>query len=154
MTPQTARRIIMLAGQLSDALMTASLCAEEIRGAILANLDDGGEAYAPPQGSRLPASDQQQRPLLDEPTMSVIWKGASLHLDHGVPFKLLCRLAHRPNQYVTHLESLRDAWDGEERETAAIRSTVRHLQAKLRADGMAELAAAIRGHNGRYVLDR
>jgi len=50
---------------------------------------------------------------------------------------------------VTHLDLLEDVCDGEDRETTTIRSTVRHLQQKLRAGGMPELAAAIRGRNGR-----
>ena len=155
MTPQTTRRIAVLTSQLADTLTTAALCTEEIRAAILAELGDDDVAYAGRAEFRLsPAtSDHQQRPLLDESTMCVVWKGVSLHLGHTVTFRLLSRLARRPNQYVTHLDLLQDVWDGEDREITTIRSSIRHLQGKLRAGGMPELAAAIRGHNGRYILD-
>lgn len=154
MTPQTGRRVAILTSQLAETLMTAALCAEEIRAAVLAELDDdGGSTCLLDRHGLAPAQpDDQQRPLLDESTMCVIWRGITLHLGHTLAFRLLRRLARRPNQYVTHLDLLQDVWDGEEREITTIRSTVRNLQGKLRAGGMGELAAAIRGHNGRYIL--
>jgi DNA-binding response OmpR family regulator len=93
-----------------------------------------------------------ERPLLDESTLSVIWKGKSLHLGNTLEFRLLERLARCPNQYVTHLDLLRDVWEDEFTATATIRSLVRQLRRKLRGAGWADLATAIRGHNGRYVL--
>lgn len=154
MTPETARRVVLLTRQLADTIMTAALCAEEIRAAVLADLDgDGGHPAQAAAVHLSPAqSDHQQRPVLDESTLCVIWRGTSLHLGHTLAFRLLDRLARRPNQYVTHLDLLQDVWDGDAREITTIRSTVRHLQSKLRAGGMPELAAAIRGHNGRYIL--
>jgi len=155
MSPATARRIALLTNQLAETLMTAALCAEEIRTAVLAELDGGGPGLADRPGPALvsPGSNGRHRPLLDESTMCVVWDDKNVHLGHTIAFRLLARLARRPNQYVTHLDLLEDVWDGEDRETTTIRSTVRHLQRKLRAGGMPELAAAIRGHNGRYMLE-
>ena len=93
-----------------------------------------------------------ERPLLDESTLSVSWKGKALHLGNTLAFRLLERLARCPNQYVTHLDLLRDVWEDEFTATATIRSLVRQLRRKLRGAGWTDLAAAIRGHNGRYVL--
>ena len=72
--------------------------------------------------------------------------------DRSEARELLERLARCPNQYVTHLDLLRDVWEDEYTATATIRSLVRQLRRKLRGAGWADLAAAIRGHNGRYVL--
>ena len=58
-------------------------------------------------------ADPVERPLLDESTLSVIWKGKSLHLGNTLAFRLLERLARCPNQYVTHLDLLRDVWEDE-----------------------------------------
>jgi len=155
MSPATARRIALLTNQLAETLMTAALCAEEIRVAVLAEFDGDGPGLVDRPGFGLVpiGSNGHNRPLLDESTMCVVWDGKRVHLGHTVAFRLLARLARRPNQYVTHLDLLEDVWDGEDREVATIRSTVRHLQRKLRAGGMPNLAAAIRGHNGRYILE-
>lgn len=154
MSPATARRIALLTNQLAETLMAAALCAEEIRMAVLAELDGAGPGMDDRSVPVLvPPGSNGQRPILNESTMCVMWNNKTVHLGHTVVFRLLARLARRPNQYVTHLDLLEDVWDGEDRETTTIRSTVRHLQRKLRAGGMPELAAAIRGHNGRYILE-
>ena len=77
-----------------------------------------------------------------------------MHLGNTLTFRLLERLARCPNQYVTHLDLIRDVWEDEllDTTTATIRSLVRQLRCKLRGAGWTDLAAAIRGHNGRYVL--
>ncbi len=148
MKPLSTPRIALLASQLAEALMTAALCAGEIRDAVLADLGDEAASRLSPA-----RSDRQQRPLLDETTMCVVWNGVTLHLGHTVAFRLLNRLARRPNQYVAHHDLLQDVWHGDSRAITTIRSSVRHLQGKLRAGGMTELAAAIRGHNGHYILE-
>lgn len=155
MSPATAHRIALLTNQLAETLMTAALCAEEIRAAMLAEFDGDGPGLADCHAPVLAplGSNSRHRPLLDESTMCVVWDGKTVHLGHTVAFRLLARLARRPNQYVTHLDLLEDVWDGEDREITTIRSTVRHLQRKLRAGGMPALASAIRGHNGRYMLE-
>jgi hypothetical protein len=154
MTPDKARRLDVLASQLAEALMTAAICAQEIRSVARTELDDDAhtdrERSAAGLAPRL--AHHRQRPLLDESTLSVIWKGKTLHLGHTIAFRLLARLARRPNQYVTHLDLLRDVWDDDDLATATIRSQVRELRRKLCRGGMNGLATAISGHNGRYIL--
>jgi DNA-binding response OmpR family regulator len=48
---------------------------------------------------------------------------------------------------------MRDVWDNEYLATSTIRSFIRRLRLKLRRGGMGDLADAIRGHNGRYILN-
>ena len=153
MDHEKARRLQQLASQLAETLMTAVICVEEIRGAVRPELDDDGQHDGPTVRSKANAGYITPRPLLSESTLTVSWKGRTLHLGHTVSYRLLDRLARRPNQYVTHLDLLRDVWDDEELATATIRSVVRHLRRRLRDGGMIELAQAIRGHNGRYILE-
>jgi DNA-binding response OmpR family regulator len=155
MTSEKAQRFVQLTNQLVEALVTATICADEIRAAVRAELDDHSR-FRGRLDPFVTASVQQadrQRPLLDQSTLSVMWQGKLLHLGHTLAFRLLDRLARRPQQYVTHLDLLRDVWDDEYVEVATIRSTVRHLRRALRSGGMDDLATAIRGHQGRYVLD-
>jgi hypothetical protein len=151
MSPDNVRRLDALASQLNETIMTAAICAHEIHALALAESDD--DAHAGPDRHAAGLPYPKQRPLLDESTLSVIWKGKTLHLGHTLAFRFLARLARRPNQYVTHLDLLRDVWDDEELATATIRSLVRELRRKLRVGGMTDLATAIRGHNGRYILE-
>lgn len=151
MDADKARRLNVLATQLTQALMTAAICAQEIQAAVRAEIDEADLGHRPAGfASRLP--DPVERPLLNETTLSVIWRGKALHLGNTLAFWLLERLARCPNQYVTHLDLLRDVWDDELTATATIRSLVRDLRYKLRGAGWADLADAIRGHNGRYIL--
>ena len=153
MTPDKVRRLDALASQLSEALMTAAICAQEIHALVRTQIDSethiGLGCIA--NGSAHFAQDKQ-RPLLDESTLSVIWNDKKLHLGHTLAYRLLARLARCPNQYVTHLDLIRDVWDDDDLATATIRSLVRELRRKLRSGGMTDLATAIRGHNGRYIL--
>lgn len=154
MDSQKVQRLAQLASQLTETLMTAVICAQEIRSEICAGNDgcghtDVGRAV---DGPRRNSNGKTHRPLLDQTTLQVTWNGKSLHLGHTRAFGLLSRLARCPNQYVTHLDLLSDVWDNEDLSTATIRSAVRHLRRRLRDGNMGELAAAIRGHNGRYIL--
>jgi DNA-binding response OmpR family regulator len=51
------------------------------------------------------------------------------------------------------LDLLEEVWDGEDREISTIRSLVRRLRNKLKRGGMDDLADAIQGYNGRYILN-
>lgn len=157
MTPDKVRRLDALASQLAETLMTAAICAQEIRAVVRTELDDDGHADSCRHAAGMAPSlaCHHQRPLLDESTLSVIWKGKILHLGQTLSFRLLARLVRRPNQYVTHIDLLRDVWNDEELLTATstIRSLVRELRRKLHRGGMTDLASAIRGHEGRYILD-
>jgi len=151
MDADTTRRLNALAGQLAEALMTAANCAREIQAIVSTEIDEADLGHRSNGFASRPA-DLVERPLLDESTLSVVWRGKALHLGNTLAFRLLERLARCPNQYVTHLDLLRDVWEDEYTATATIRSLVRQLRRKLRGAGWTDLAAAIRGHNGHYVL--
>jgi DNA-binding response OmpR family regulator len=148
MTTQQAARLDQLISQLAEKLMTAAICADEIRSAIRNEIERTTGDDAVEHGGTTTA----QRPLLDPSSFSVIWHGKRLELGHTRPFWLLHRLARCPNQYVTHLDLLHDVWDDEDLRTATIRSVVRHLRRQLCEGGMGDLADAIQGHRGHYVL--
>ncbi len=107
------------------------------------------------QRQRAPAQRRlaQPRPLVDEATLSVLWRGQALHLGHSKGFWVLARLARRVNQYVTHSDLLQEIWDDEFADTERLRAGMKRLRGKLRQGGMADLADAITGHHGRYMLD-
>lgn len=149
MNPQNARRLDLLDRQFNDFLMSAALCAKEIIAIVRDDLDGRHENALWP----FPTTRSRKVPLLDDDTLCVFWEGKSIHLGHTLVFRLLQRLARRPRHYVTHLDLAQDVWDKEDLAPATIRSVVRNLRQQLRAGGMPELAIAIRGHNGRYVLD-
>jgi DNA-binding response OmpR family regulator len=154
MTTQKARRLAELTNQLAETLMTAAICAQEIRTEIHAELNGNDGAFAGQFSNTSVRNGARcnQRPVLDQSTLCVIWREKSLHLGHTRPFWVLDRLSRCPNQYVTYTDLLQDVWDDEELADATVRSAVRHLRTKLREGGMGELAEAIRSHRGRYIL--
>lgn len=152
MTPDKIQRLDVLAKQLAETLMTAVICTREVGDVVRTHLNSNLDSR-PHTVLMVNGSSHRERPLLDESTLSVFWKGKKLHLGHTRCFWLLARLARRPGQYVTHLDLLRDVWDDEELATATIRSLVRRLRIKLEHGGMGKLATAIEGHNGRYILN-
>jgi DNA-binding response OmpR family regulator len=87
----------------------------------------------------------RQRLLIDRAVFSVKFKGKACFLGNRLPFKLLARLAQRPNTYVSYKELLSEAWDDVIVSESAIRSVVRNLRNKLRQAGLADLARAIDG---------
>src|SRR5580693_1257471 len=151
MSPDNVRRVDALASKLAETLMTAAICVQEIRTVLRSELDDDEHHRSDvcSSGSTCVLAIDQHRPLLDESTLSVLWRGKVLHLGQTLSFRLLARLARRPNQYVTHVDLLRDVWDDDELLTATstIRSLVRELRRKLHHGDMTDLARAIRGHN-------
>jgi hypothetical protein len=154
MTTLQIQQLAKLAKRLAEILTTAAICAEEIRIEIDAEFDSINSGAVPDSDTAtlLKAPPINQRPILDQSTLCVMWKGKSLHLGHTRAFGLLDRLSRCPNQYVTHLDLLHDVWDDDSLADATIRSVVRHLRRRLREAGMEGLAAAIRGHSGRYIL--
>jgi DNA-binding response OmpR family regulator len=62
-------------------------------------------------------------------------------------------LLRRVNHYVTHADLMAEIWDDEFADTSLLRAGVQRLRVKLRLGGMADLARAITGHHGRYMLD-
>lgn len=157
MTLEKMQRIAQISNRLTESLMTAAICAEEIRTAIQADL--GGSDETRVSGSddakSLSRFGLKKRPNVDPATYSVLWAGKSCHLGYTFLFRLAERLFRRPNQYISGEQLLRDVWDGSVRSPDTIRSTVRHLRDRLLRAGMADLASAIRGRGGRYgmILD-
>jgi len=152
MNPEKTQRLADLAEQLSDALMTAAICADEVRAIVHAELDShppiGWERQQIARHRDLPP----ERPLVDGSTFSVRWAGRTCCLRRTILFRLAQRLARHPNQYVTPDQLLHDVWDGGVKSPETIRSAVRHLRHRLANAGMQDLAAAIQGSGGCYGL--
>lgn len=153
MTPEKLCKLNILSRQLTENLMSAAHCAKEISDIAQSDDDNFGVLLTNGDGNRKNGSRMDHRPLLDEATLSVTWRGRTLHLGHTQGFWLLSRLARRINQYVTHVDLLKDVWDDEFVDTTLLRAGVQRLRRKLRHGGMGDLAKAITGHHGRYMLD-
>lgn len=97
-----------------------------------------------PSGNGLPRSS-----IIDEATFSVRWANRTCRLGNTVAFRLLARLARRPNLFLSY-ESLRNGiWDDCESD-AAVQSAVKVLRRKLKGAGMTDLAAVIDGGVSRH----
>jgi DNA-binding response OmpR family regulator len=89
---------------------------------------------------------------LDRTTFTVRWDGRSCALGHSTAFRLLERLARRPNEYVSTDRLLDELWLGP-RSYSTLRSTVCRLKSRLRGAGMSDLAVRIDGGaHGHYAL--
>ena len=90
--------------------------------------------------------------VIDPTLLSVTSRGKVCFLGNTLPFKLLCRLAQRPNTYVTYEDLLSEVWHGV-RSDSAVRSVAKMLRCKLRQAGLTDLASAIDGTvPGHYSL--
>lgn len=152
MTTDPATRLDVLCRQLTENIMGAALCAKELA-TMVREMHGGGTSGAGVNGQCRVGRSTPGRPLLDEATLSVVWNGKMLHLGHTQGFWLLARLTRSANQYVTHLDLIQEIWDDDFTDTAVLRAGVRRLRIKLRRGGMGDLADAIVGHHGRYMLD-
>jgi DNA-binding response OmpR family regulator len=153
MNADDARKVVLLSRQLTERLMSAALCAKELDAIASAAAEAryGGLVARHNRNRKLPKANC--RPLMDESTLSVLWNGRSVHLGHTQGYWLLTRLLRCVNQYVTHLDLLREVWDDEFADASVLRAGVRRLRMKLRRGGMAALARGIVGHHGRYMFD-
>lgn len=89
---------------------------------------------------------------VDPDRLQITFQGKACELS-DTPFRLLLRLAKRPNAYVTYEDLLADVWDGD-RSDGAVRSAIKRLRHTLRSRGLSELADAIDGSKpGRYRLN-
>ena len=91
-------------------------------------------------------------PVIDDNTFAVHWRGRSCQLGCTLAYKVLRRLARRPNFYVSCDQLRDDVWRQSDCSDSTIRSEVRHLRGRLRAAHMEELADAIRSRKRHYVL--
>jgi len=143
MTLEKAQRLLQLTHQLAEALMTAAICADEIRSVVHAELDGHGTVHrGQDTGCSVPSSISA-RPLVDDSTLTVSWAGKTCYLGCTVLFRLAERLSRRPNQYITPDQLLRDVWDGDCKSPNTIRSAVRNLRQRLINAEMDDLAVAI-----------
>jgi DNA-binding response OmpR family regulator len=90
--------------------------------------------------------------MIDPGFLSVRHKGRVCFLGNTLPFKFLCRLAQRPNAYVSYEDLLTEVWAGV-RSDDAVRSVAKTLRSRLRQAGLGDLADAIDGTvSGHYAL--
>jgi DNA-binding response OmpR family regulator len=109
-------------------------------------------SYSQAHSGRQPAQTTQPDVTVDPATLTVSFRGKSCFLGNSLPFRLLRRLARRPDTYVTYEELLSDVWEGSRSEDA-VRSVVKTLRKRLRVAGMAELADAVDGSvPGHYAV--
>ena len=152
MVQEKAQRLADLAERLSEALMTAAICADEIRAIVQAELDSHTTVGWGRSQDAKHRNPPRQRPLVDSSTFSVCWAGKTCSLRRTILFRLAERLARQPNQYISADQLLLDVWEGGVKSPDTIRSAVRHLRQRLSCAGMEDLAAAIHGTGGRYGL--
>jgi DNA-binding response OmpR family regulator len=149
---EQAQRLVDLTEQLSEALMAAAICADDIRAILRAELDGRNPVQWKRSQNTKPRNPVPRRPLVDSSTFSVFWGGKTCPLRRTILVRLAERLARQPNQYITADQLLRDVWEGGIKSPETIRSAVRHLRQRLSGAGMKDLAAAIHGTGGRYGL--
>lgn len=142
MTRELQQRLVDLATQLSETLMTAAIFTGEIRTILQSELDN--PATVRPSRSREATlrDGLHRRPLVDNSTLSVFWQGKTCLLRNTILFRLAARLTRQPNQYITAGQLLSDVWEGGVKSPDTIRSAVRHLRQRLNRAGMDDLAAA------------
>lgn len=145
MTPNDLERVSRTLKALRTSLLTVLEHVDE-----LSRLADE-LAVASPE----PASPDDPTDLIcrvDRRTLTVYWKDRSCFLGYTLPFRLMERLAQRPNQYTKAERLMLDLWGGP-KAPSTIRSAISDLRIKLTAAGMGELAAMIDGRNpGHYGL--
>jgi DNA-binding response OmpR family regulator len=86
---------------------------------------------------------------LDRATYTVLWNDKSCFLGFTMAFRVLERLARRPNEYVPTDRLLEELWSAT-RTASTVRSTVCRLRSKLRDARMKDLADRIDGSNPRH----
>jgi len=98
------------------------------------------------------AGSDGQTLRVERTTYAVLWGERRCVLGNTTGFALLEQLARRPNEYISIDRLLDDLWTNP-RTYSTVRSTVCRLKARLREEGMGDLAARIDGHMyGHYAL--
>jgi len=149
---EKTQQLADLTAQLSEILMTAAVCADEMRAILVLEIDSHtGARCGRSQDGKL-REPSRGRPLVDSSTFSVFWAGKSCRLRRTMLFRLAERLVRQPNQYVTADQFLHDVWEGSVKSPDTIRSAIRRLRQRLSDAGMNGVADAIQGTGGRYGL--
>jgi DNA-binding response OmpR family regulator len=92
------------------------------------------------------------QPIIDTAAKTVTFQGCTCCIGNTLVFRMIERLARRPNQHISFDRLVRDVWDGNAKSDEAIRSLVKELRDRLRKSGMGSLASSIRGQNKSYAL--
>jgi len=128
----------------------AGLLEDIVSGACRNQEPNGAATLFPPVRLAQPSGNGSGTPpLADRATFSACWGGRTCRLGNTISFKLLERLARRPNHLVSCEVLLQDVWDGR-RSPEAVRSAVKVLRQKLTSAGMDDLAAAIDGSTAHH----
>jgi DNA-binding response OmpR family regulator len=90
--------------------------------------------------------------IVDTAAKTVTYRGCTCCLGNTLVFRMIERLARRPNQFIPFDRLIRDVWDGQPKSDEAIRSLVKELRDRLRKNGMRKLASSIRGQKKSYAL--
>jgi len=156
-TNNTAECLAQAAAHLRQAIILL----REVAPGAFTGYDPGIAAVLPGQpvaqnpGAALPGRDLSRPVTADRATFCVHWANRTCHLGNTMAFKLLERLARRPNQLVPCDALLEELWD-RYASRDAVRSAVKVLRNKLNAAGMGDLAKAIDGstsHHYGLILD-
>lgn len=134
--------------QIASLLEEVLLCSPHGPDLGLAN-QSCSMAGATRRPSRASGKGTSGAPILDRMTFCVHWGGRTCRLGNTLSFKLLERLARRPNQFVHCEVLLQDVWEGC-RSREAVRSVVKMLRQKLNAARMEGLAEAIDGSTAHH----
>ena len=76
------------------------------------------------------SSDQTNRPIADEDTFCITWRGHTCFLGNTLLFWLFHRLNQSVDRYVSHMELMDDVWRGV-REASTIRGVAKRLRDRL-----------------------
>jgi DNA-binding winged helix-turn-helix (wHTH) protein len=90
--------------------------------------------------------------IVDAGARTITFRGRTCRLGNTLVFRLMERLARRPNHFVTFDRLIRDVWDQQARSDEAIRSVMKELRRRLRKSRMTKLASAIRGQKKAYAI--
>lgn len=146
MTPSHAERIDRHIKVIRAALATVLVECDELSD-LLQQVRSG--IAGPPLA---PVEQAEQLLRIDRTTYTVRWRGGSCFLGSTMGFRLLERLARRPNEFISTVRLLDELWGGT-RTPSTVRSTVWGLRTKLRSAGLQELADLIDGSSaGHYRL--
>jgi DNA-binding response OmpR family regulator len=146
-------RVLVLLKRLARTYTISKDCVEELD-QILRSWEDFGDAagaLANLLGSDDDPAALYQQPIINSASMTVTWQGRTCRLGSTILFRLMERLARRPNQYVPYDRLMRDVWEGS-RSDDAIRAAAMRLKRRLRGARMPGLAKAIQGVGRHYGL--
>ena len=145
-SPTTVERLARAAACLRQAI----LLIEEVAPGIVEKATSGTiSASIQPLVAPAPIRSSGNPAITDRTTFCVHWANRTCHLGNTMPFKLLERLACRPNQFIHYDVLLQDLWDCHT-SYWAVRSAVKILRKKLIAAGMESLAQAIDGSTAHH----